>query len=84
MVVHGAAGSVGAYAVQFARQAHLRCFVTSGSKDIGYVRSLGADRIVDFRTQRFEEVFEEADVVFDLVGGEIQHTHFRCFATVAN
>jgi NADPH:quinone reductase-like Zn-dependent oxidoreductase len=77
VVIHGAAGSVGAYAVQLARQAHLCSFVTVGSEDIGYVRSLGADRVVDFRTKRFEDEFAEADAVLDLVGGEIQTRSFQ-------
>lgn len=58
-------------------------FVTSGTGDIGYVRSLGADRVVDFRTERFEEEFEGADVAFDMAGGEIQTRLSACFATVA-
>ncbi len=43
VVIHGAAGNVGAYAVQLARRAGLRSIATVGTKDIQYVRSLGAD-----------------------------------------
>jgi NADPH:quinone reductase-like Zn-dependent oxidoreductase len=77
VVIHGAAGSVGAYAVQLARRFHLRSFVTAGSEDIGYVQSLGADRVVDFRTSRFEDEFAAADAVLDLVGGETQARSFQ-------
>jgi NADPH:quinone reductase-like Zn-dependent oxidoreductase len=49
VVIHGAAGNVGAYAVQLARRARLRSIATAGTKDIDYVRALGADKVVDYR-----------------------------------
>jgi NADPH:quinone reductase-like Zn-dependent oxidoreductase len=77
VVIHGAAGNVGAYAVQLARRARLRSIATVGTKDIEYVRSLGADRVLDYRTQRFEEEVKDADAVLDLVGGETQTRSFQ-------
>jgi len=76
VVIHGAAGSVGAYAVQLARRAQLRTIATAGSKDIDYVRSLGADEVIDYHTQRFEDEVTDADAVLDLVGGETQQRSF--------
>jgi NADPH:quinone reductase-like Zn-dependent oxidoreductase len=76
VVIHGAAGSVGAYAVQLARRARLRSIATAGTKDIDYVRSLGADKVLDYHTQRFEDEVKDADAVFDLVGGEVQMRSF--------
>jgi NADPH:quinone reductase-like Zn-dependent oxidoreductase len=77
VVIHGAAGNVGALAVQLARRAHLRIVATASSKDIDYVRALGADKVVDYQTQRFEDEVSEADAVFDLIGGETQARSFR-------
>jgi NADPH:quinone reductase-like Zn-dependent oxidoreductase len=77
VVIHGAAGNVGAYAVQFARRARLRCIATAGTKDIDYVRALGADRVVDYKTQRFEDEVRDADAVLDLVGEETQIRSFQ-------
>ena len=76
VVIHGAAGNVGAYAVQLARRARLRSIATAGTKDIGYVRALGADKVVDYHTQRFEDEVRDADAVLDLVGGETQTRSF--------
>jgi NADPH:quinone reductase-like Zn-dependent oxidoreductase len=76
VVIHGAAGNVGAYAVQLARHAQLRSIATAASGDIAYVRSLGADRVVDFRAERLEDEITQADAVLDLVGGEIQTSSF--------
>ena len=66
-----------AYAVQMARGAGLRCIATAGTAEVDHVRSLGADTVVDYRTQRFEDVARDVDVVLDLVGGETQQRSFQ-------
>src|SRR5579864_948551 len=55
VLIHGAAGNVGAYAVQLASQAGLHVVATAASADLEYVRRLGAERLVDYRRERFEE-----------------------------
>ena len=77
VVIHGAAGNVGAYAVQLARRAGLRIVATALAEDISFVRNLGADIAIDFQTQRFEEVVRDVDAVIDLVGGETQKRSFQ-------
>lgn len=77
VVVHGAAGNVGAYAVQLARRAGIRTIATAATDDIAFVRDLGADAVVDFRTQRFEDVARDVDAALDLVGGETQTRSFQ-------
>jgi len=77
VLIHGAAGNVGAYAVQLARRARLRSIATAGTKDIDYVRALGADKVVDYRVQRFEDEVKDADAVLDLVGGETLTRSFQ-------
>ena len=72
VLIHGAAGNVGAYAVQMAKQAGLHVAATAASADSQYVQSLGAERVLDFHTQRFEELLSGMDVVLDTVGGDTQ------------
>jgi NADPH:quinone reductase-like Zn-dependent oxidoreductase len=72
VVIHGAAGNVGAYAVQLARRAGVQTIATAASDDIPFVRDLGANTVIDYKTQRFEEEVRDADAVIDLVGGETQ------------
>lgn len=76
VLIHAAAGSVGAYAVQFARHRKIRTIGTAGRQDLDYVRSLGADQVLDYRANRFEGVVPQVDAVLDLVGGEIQERSF--------
>jgi NADPH:quinone reductase-like Zn-dependent oxidoreductase len=77
VVIHGAAGNVGSYAVQLARQAGVQTIATVSTGDISAARDLGANTVIDYRTQRFEEVVRDADAVIDLVGGETQTRSFQ-------
>jgi NADPH:quinone reductase-like Zn-dependent oxidoreductase len=77
VLIHGAAGNVGAYAVQLARRASLRVIATAGQDDAAFVRDLGADTVIDYRTEKFEDKVRDADAVIDLVGGEIQRRSFQ-------
>ena len=72
VLIHGAGGNVGAYAVQLAKQTGLHVVATAASDDLDYVRDLGAERVVDYRTQRFEESLTGVDIVLDTVGGDTQ------------
>jgi NADPH:quinone reductase-like Zn-dependent oxidoreductase len=77
VVIHGAAGNVGSYAVQLARRAGVQTIATVATDDISLVRNLGANTVIDYRTQRFEEEVRDADAVIDLVGGETQSRSFQ-------
>jgi NADPH:quinone reductase-like Zn-dependent oxidoreductase len=77
VVIHGAAGNVGAYAVQLAHRASVRIIATAATDDMPFVRNLGANTVIDYRTQRFEEAVRDADAVIDLVGGETQERSFQ-------
>jgi len=77
VLIHGAAGNVGAYAVQLAKQAELRVFATAGSADLDYVRGLGAEIVVNHKIENFEDAVPPVDAVLDTVGGETQHRSFR-------
>ena len=71
VLIHGGAGNVGAYAVQFARQAGAMVIATASTDDVSYVRSLGGLGVIDYRAGRFEEQVKELDAVIDTVGGEV-------------
>src|SRR6185295_18859865 len=66
VLIHGAAGGVGTFAVQLARWRGAGVTGTASAANLDFVRSLGADDVIDYRAERFEDV----DVVFDTVGGE--------------
>lgn len=70
VLIHGAAGSVGSFAVQFARWRGARVTATVSAANIEFVRDLGADDAIDYRAEPFEDRIRDVDVVFDTVGGD--------------
>jgi NADPH:quinone reductase-like Zn-dependent oxidoreductase len=72
VLIHGGAGGVGHFAVQFAKARGATVYATCSRDDLDFVRGLGADEAIDYRNQRFEDVARDIDLVFDLVGGETQ------------
>jgi NADPH:quinone reductase-like Zn-dependent oxidoreductase len=70
VLIHGAAGGVGTFAVQLSRWRGARVTGTASAANLDFVRSLGADEVIDYRTARFENLVHDVDVVFDTVGGE--------------
>lgn len=70
VLVHGGAGNVGAFAVQFAKRAGGVVIATASAENERYVHTLGADGVIDYRTSRFYESLKNVDAVLDTVGGE--------------
>jgi NADPH:quinone reductase-like Zn-dependent oxidoreductase len=76
VLIHGAAGNVGAYAVQLASRAGLRILATAAKDDAAFLRDLGAHEAIDYRTS-FEDSVRDVDAVIDLVGGDTQRRSFQ-------
>ena len=71
VLIHGAAGAVGHWLIQIARNAGAEVIATASGAGIDIAHNLGAARVIDYRTEPFEAA-GAVDVVFDLVGGETQ------------
>jgi len=70
VLVHGGSGSVGVFTIQLARRAGARVLTTASRRNEAFLRELGAEVVIDYRTERFEEKVKDVDLVFDGVGGE--------------
>ena len=77
VMILGAAGNVGAYAVQLAARAGLHVIAVAKVKETDYVRSLGAEITVNSQTGIFEDTTPSVDVLIDTVGGEIRERSLR-------
>ncbi|MBB5190994.1 NADPH:quinone reductase-like Zn-dependent oxidoreductase [Silvimonas terrae] len=80
VLIQGAAGGVGSFAVQFAKAAGLTVVATASASSRDYLLGLGVDRVIDRHTERFEALASEVDLVLDLVGGEIASRSFAVLA----
>jgi NADPH:quinone reductase-like Zn-dependent oxidoreductase/ABC-type phosphate transport system substrate-binding protein len=77
VLIHGASGGVGCAAVQLAKWKGAYVLATTSTENIDRVRSFGADEIIDYQTQRFEEIAKNVDLVLDTVGGETQQRSWQ-------
>ena len=77
VLIHAGAGGVGTFAVQLAKHLGAKVAATAGTANLDFVRSLGADVVIDYRTTDFADAIKDYDLVFDLVGGEVRHRSFR-------
>lgn len=72
VLILGAAGNVGSYAVQLAKWAGAHVFAVAASADERYLETLGADRFIDYKKERVGELHRDVDIVIDTVGGQAQ------------
>ena len=79
ILIQGGAGGVASIAIQLAKHIGAKVISTAGAANHAYVRSLGADVVIDYRTQDFTREAADCDAVFDTVGGEVAA---RCFAAL--
>jgi NADPH:quinone reductase-like Zn-dependent oxidoreductase len=70
ILIHGAAGAVGSYAVQLAKQRGAYVIGTAAGEGLDLLRSLGVDEVIDYTSTDFTTIGKDLDVVLDLVGGE--------------
>lgn len=76
VLIHGGAGAVGGYAVQFAHASGAKVLSTASGRDIEFVKSLGADEVIDYKTQDFTQIFKDVDLVLSLVGGDTEEKSY--------
>jgi NADPH:quinone reductase-like Zn-dependent oxidoreductase len=70
VLIHAGSGGVGTYAIQLAKHLGATVATTTGTSNVDWVRDLGADVVIDYRTQDFETVVRDYDVVLDSQGGD--------------
>lgn len=68
--IHGGAGGIGGIAIAIAKHLGAHVATTATGEGIDYVKELGADEVIDYKTQDFAEILRDFDAVFDTVGGE--------------
>ena len=77
VLIHGAAGGVGNFAVQFAKAKGAYVIGTASARNHAFLRELGVDKAVDYNKTPFEDVVRDVDVVLDTIGGETQERSFE-------
>ncbi len=77
ILIHGGAGGIGHIAIQLAKYLGAYVATTVKAEDSDFVEELGADKVIDYKSQKFEEILTNFDAVFDTIGGEIAEKSFH-------
>ncbi len=77
VLIHAASGGVGSLAVQLAKWKSAVVIGTASEANHAFIRSLGVDQVVDYNTERFEDVVQPVDMVFDTLGGDVQERSWK-------
>jgi alcohol dehydrogenase len=77
ILIHGGAGGIGSIAIQLAKNLGAYVATTSSTNDKQFVQQLGADEVIDYKTQTFEDLLHDYDAVFDTIGGETYTRSFK-------
>lgn len=74
--IQAGAGGIGSFAIQLAKQFGAKVVTTASKQNEEFVRSLGADEVIDYRSQDFASVLRDLDIVYDTIGGEALYRSF--------
>src|SRR5947208_6546026 len=77
ILIHGAAGGVGSFAVQLAKWKGAHVIGTASGRNQAFLRELGVDEPIDYEKTRFEDVVHDVDVVLDTLAGDIQNRSWK-------
>ena len=77
VLIHGGAGGVGHFAVQLAKRVRAHVIATASAKNHELISELGADEVIDYHAQKFENVARNIDIVFDTIGSDTQERSWK-------
>jgi alcohol dehydrogenase len=77
ILIHGGAGGIGSIAVQLAKHLGVHVATTVSTNDKQFVQELGADQVIDYKVEGFEDILHDYDAVFDTIGGETYRRSFK-------
>jgi alcohol dehydrogenase len=77
ILIHGGAGGIGSIAVQLAKHLGVHVATTVSTNDKQFVQELGADQVIDYKVDGFEDILHDYDAVFDTIGGETYRRSFK-------
>ena len=76
ILIQGGAGGVAGYAIQLAKHIGARVITTTSAGNVDYVKSLGADQVINYNSEDFTKIVKDVDAVFETVGGDVAMRSF--------
>jgi NADPH:quinone reductase-like Zn-dependent oxidoreductase len=69
VLIHAGSGGIGTFAIQYAKSKGAYVYTTTSTKNVSWVKELGADRVIDYETENFLDIVSNLDIVYDTLGG---------------
>jgi NADPH:quinone reductase-like Zn-dependent oxidoreductase len=82
ILIHAGSGGVGSFAIQYAKAKGAIVYTTTSTKNVDWVKALGADRVIDYKTEDYKEVATNLDIVFDTLGDDYTFDAFQIIREV--
>lgn len=79
VLIHAGSGGVGSFAIQYAKSKGAYVYTTTSTTNVQWVKELGADRVIDYKTEDYKSIVKDADIVFDTLG---QHYTAEAFGVI--
>ncbi len=70
VLIHAGSGGVGSLAIQYAKAKGAYVYTTTSTTNVSWVKELGADRVIDYKSEDYKNVVDDADIVFDTLGND--------------
>lgn len=77
ILIHAGSGGVGSFAIQYAKAKGAIVYTTTSTKNVDWVKALGADRVIDYKTEDYKEIATNLDIVFDTLGDNYTFDAFQ-------
>jgi NADPH:quinone reductase-like Zn-dependent oxidoreductase len=77
VLIHAGSGGVGSFAIQYAKAKGAYVYTTTSTANVKWVKELGADRVIDYKTEDYKSIVADADIVFDTLGGNYSLEAFQ-------
>ncbi|PGS98871.1 NADPH:quinone reductase [Bacillus anthracis] len=84
ILIHAGSGGVGTFAIQLAKIMGATVTTTASEAGANLVKSLGADEIINYKTEKFEDILKDYDAVFDTIGGTTLEKSFNIIKSGGN
>ncbi len=81
ILIHAGSGGVGSFAIQYAKSKGVYVYTTTSTANVEWVKKLGADRVIDYKTEDYKEIAKDVDIVFDTLGKQYTEDAFKVIKT---
>ena len=80
VLIHAGSGGIGTFAIQLAKSFGAHVATTTSTKNMQFVKDLGADTVVDYETEDFSSLLHNYNIVFDVLGGDVLKDSYKVLA----